>query len=218
MCPALRYAAVVRLGRLAALAAAAVAGLAAAELVHRRAASGKPADHPDARTEAIIVLGYRSGRDGAPSPVQRWRCDIAVRSMDPSMSSTLIMSGWRGEAEVMAAYVHDVLRVPSDRIVLEKQARSTWENIAYSLPIAQDYDVIKIASDPLHVHRARRYVARLRPDLLPRLEPAAAYRPLEHPVLKAGTFGYELLRPLVRRARARADGRHARHGRRPKRP
>ena len=146
MCPALRYAAVVRLGRLAALGAAAVAGLAAAELVHRRAASGEPADHPDARTEAIIVLGYRSGRDGTPSPVQRWRCEIAVRSMDPSMSSTLIMSGWRGEAEVMAAYVHDVLGVPSDRIVLEKQARSTWENIAYSLPIAQDYDVIKIAS------------------------------------------------------------------------
>ena len=212
-----RYSAVVRLGRLAIVVAAAAAGLVAAEVVHRRAAEVGPAGHVGACTEAIIVLGYRSERDGAPSPVQRWRCQIAVRSIVGSRSSTLIMSGWNGEAEVMAAYAHDVLGVPADHIVLEKQARSTWENIAYSLPIAQDYDVIKIASDPLHARRARRYIARLRPDLLPRLEPATAYRLLEHPVLKAGTFGYELLRPLVRRARNRG-GRHASHARRPKRP
>jgi uncharacterized SAM-binding protein YcdF (DUF218 family) len=196
------------------MAAVVAAGLAAAEVVHRRVASGKPADHPRALTEAIIVLGYRSQRDGSASPLQRWRCEIAARSMDPSRSSTLIISGWNGEAETMAAYAHDALGVHPNQIVLEKQARTTWENIAYSLPLAAGYDVIKIASDPLHIFRARRYVARLRPDLLPRLEPAAAYRLGEHPVLKAGTFGYELLRPLVRRARsAHARGRHARHDR-----
>jgi hypothetical protein len=199
------------------MAAAAAAGLAVAEIVHQRAAAVQPADHTGACTEAIIVLGYRSRSDGSASAVQRWRCEIAVRSTDPSMSSTLIMSGWNGEAEVMAAYAHDELGVPADHIVLEKQARTTWENMAYSLPIAQDYDIIKIASDPLHAHRARRYVARLRPDLLPRLEPAAHYRLFEHPILKTATFGYEMLRPLVRRAHARG-GRHARHARGPKRP
>lgn len=207
----------VRFGRLAIMAAVAAAALATAEVVHRRTADSVPTAHIGACTEAIIVLGYRSGRDGTPSPVQRWRCQIAARSMDRSRSSTLIMSGWNGEAEVMADYTHEVLGVPADHIVVEKQARTTWENVAYSLPIAQDYDVIKIASDPLHARRARRYVARLRPDLLPLLEPTTAYRPLEHPVLKAGTLAYEVLRPLVRRARNRG-GRHASHARRPKRP
>lgn len=207
----------VRFGRLAIMAAVAAAALATAEVVHRRTADSVPTAHIGACTEAIIVLGYRSGRDGTPSPVQRWRCEIAARSMDRSRSSTLIMSGWNGEAEVMADYTHGVLGVPADHIVVEKQARTTWENVAYSLPIAQDYDVIKIASDPLHARRARRYVARLRPDLLPLLEPTTAYRPLEHPVLKAGTLAYEVLRPLVRRAHNRG-GRHASHARRPKRP
>jgi len=101
----------------------------------------------------------------------------------------------------MAGFTRDVLGVPADRILLEERARSTWENIAFSLPLADKYDVIKIASDPLHVRRARRYVGWLRPDLLPRLEPAAAYRPFEHPLLKTGSFLYEFIRPPLRRAR-----------------
>jgi hypothetical protein len=66
--------------------------------------------------------------------------------------------------------------------------------------------VIKIASDPLHARRATRYVAATRPDLASRLVPAAVYRPLEHPVLKAGTLAYELYLAVRRRLRLAGGG------------
>jgi uncharacterized SAM-binding protein YcdF (DUF218 family) len=183
--------------------AAAAALAASAEVAHRLSSrSPRLADH--AAAEAIIVLGYKSLRNGRPHPVQRWRCEIAVRSMDPRRNSTLIISGASGEAQVMADYAHDVLGVPADRIVLETRARSTWENVQFSLPLAEGCDVIKIASDPLHSGRAWRYVAELRPDLADRLEPADDYRPGEHPILKAEMFLYSALRQPVRRMRGLA--------------
>lgn len=198
-----------RIGSLVAGTAGAAALLVSvAEVSNRWASESKlPATGPgEAATEAIIVLGYASRRDGTPHPLQRWRCQIAVRSMNPGRESTLIMSGWsaggqRSEAEVMAAYAHDVLAVPRDRIVLEERARSTWENVRFSLPLAEGHDVIKVASNPVHARRARRYIAHLRPDLVARLEPAADYRLGEHWLLKTAVFGYEVLRPFARRTR-----------------
>jgi hypothetical protein len=85
--------------------------------------------------------------------------------------------------------------------------------MAYSLPLAEGSPVIKIASDPLHARRARRYLAELRPDLAARLEPAATYRPGEHPVLKAATFAYESAQLVRHRllAAVRSTGRPRMH-------
>jgi uncharacterized SAM-binding protein YcdF (DUF218 family) len=168
---------------------------AVAEAVHLLAQPSRK--RASARSEAIIVLGYKSRRNGRTHPVQRWRCQIAVRSASPDRDTTLIMTGFRGEAAQMAACARE-LGFPADKIVLEERAGNTRENIEFSLPLADGYDVIKIASDPLHARRAWRYIRELRPDLASRLEPAATYRPGEHPLLKAGTLGYELLRPLAR--------------------
>lgn len=93
-------------------------------------------------SEAVIVLGFPPRRDGRTNAVQRWRCRIAVRSLDPGRSSVLIMTGaatpgLRSEAEVMAGYTRDILGVPAEQIMLEEQARSTWDNITYSLPLAE---------------------------------------------------------------------------------
>jgi uncharacterized SAM-binding protein YcdF (DUF218 family) len=148
-------------------------------------------------SEAIIVLGFPPRHDGRANAVQRWRCRIAVRSLDPGRSSTLIMTGaaTRGpgsEAEVMADYARDVLGVQAEQIMLEEQARSTWDNIKHSLPLAEQFTAIKIASDPFHVRRAHRYVARIRPDLVSRLEPASCYRPGEYLPLKAAVLAYEI--------------------------
>jgi uncharacterized SAM-binding protein YcdF (DUF218 family) len=176
--------------------------VAAVELSHRLASGSKLAlpgagsGTDKAATEAIIVLGYPSRRRGGTHPLQRWRCQIAVRSMHPGRSSTLIMTGSattgrRSEAKVMASYAQRVLGVPAEQIVLEEQARTTWENMKHSLPLAERFAVIKIASDPLQARRARRYLSEIRPDLVPRLEPAAYYRPFEHWALKAGTLAYE---------------------------
>jgi uncharacterized SAM-binding protein YcdF (DUF218 family) len=145
----------------------------------------------------VVVLGYPAKPDGRPHPVQRWRCDIAVRSMDPGRDSQLIFTGFGpdgepSEAAVMSAYARDVLGVPADRIHTEDKARSTWENIELTTPMLESADTIKIASDPLHAARARGYLHAQRPDLAARLAPAADYRFGDHWWLKLPTAAYEL--------------------------
>jgi DUF218 domain len=176
--------------------------VAAAEFLHWRASrrdlGAGPHPGPGSGSEAVIVLGYPAKADGRPHPVQRWRCDIAVRSMDPGRDSQLIFTGFGpdgepSEAAVMSAYARDVLGVPADRIHTEDKARSTWQNIELTTPMLESADTIKIASDPLHAARARGYLHAQRPDLAARLTPAADYRFGDHWWLKLPTAAYELV-------------------------
>lgn len=156
--------------------------LAVAEVPHWRAshqAFPGPQCPGSSGHEVVLVLGCPSRRSGAPHPMQRWRTDIAVRSSSPG--ARMVFSGagpdgGRSEAEVMAGYARRVHRVAADRITLETRARSTWENVAFSAGELQGARTIRIASSPLHAARARRYLARQRPDLASRLAPAADYR------------------------------------------
>jgi vancomycin permeability regulator SanA len=199
------------------VAAGAVLGVVVVELSHylamRAMAASFPGGRPDRgeASEAVIVLGFPPRRDGQTNAIQRWRCRIAVRSLDPGRSSALIMTGAatngpRSEAEVMAGYARDALGVPAEQIMLEERARSTWDNIQFSLPLAEQFTVIKIASDPFHVRRAHRYVARIRPDLVTRLEPAECYRPGEYLVVKAAIVAYEIWSRARRRGIALLSG------------
>jgi uncharacterized SAM-binding protein YcdF (DUF218 family) len=199
------------------VAAGVLLGVVVVELSHYLTMRGVMASLPAAdsargrSSEAVIVLGFPPRRDGRTNAVQRWRCRIAVRSLDPGRSSVLIMTGAatrgrRSEAEVMAGYARDILGVPAQQLMLEEQARSTWDNIKYSLPVAEQYTAIKIASDPFHVRRAHRYAAMIRPDLITRLEPAGCYLPGEHLLLKSAVVAYELW-SRARRLRARVQAR-----------
>jgi uncharacterized SAM-binding protein YcdF (DUF218 family) len=207
----------------AALTAGVGLAVAGAEWMHWKAsrrylgpgpASGDPAP---AGSQAVIVLGCPSRRDGGTRPVQRWRCQIAARSAGPGPRTQLIFTGAAtgdgpSEAAVMSGYARDVLGVPDDQLVLETRARSTWQNVAFTVPLAEHADVIKIASDPLHAARARRYLRAQRPDLTSRVSAAADYRFGDHILLKVLTAGYELVRVFaVRRpglaALLRADRR-----------
>jgi uncharacterized SAM-binding protein YcdF (DUF218 family) len=199
------------------VAAGALLGVVVVELSHYLAmrglvASSRAGHSARERTsEAVIVLGFPPRRHGRTNAVQRWRCRIAVRSLDPGRSSVLIMTGAatrgrRSEAEVMAGYARDRLGVPARHIMLEEQARSTWDNIRYSLPLAEQFAAIKVASDPFHVRKAHRYVARIRPDLVTRLEPARCYRPGEYLLLKAAIVAYEIRSRLQRRGIALLSG------------
>jgi uncharacterized SAM-binding protein YcdF (DUF218 family) len=199
------------------VAAGALLGVVIIELPHYLAMRGVVASLGAGRgaqgrtSEAVIVLGFPPRRDGRTNAVQRWRCRIAVRSLDPGRSSVLIMTGaaTRGrssEAEVMAGYARDMLGVPAQQIMLEEQARSTWDNIRYSLPLAEQFTAIKIASDPFHVRKAHRYVARIRPDLVARLEPASCYRPGEYLLLKAALLAYGIWSRARRRSIALVFG------------
>jgi uncharacterized SAM-binding protein YcdF (DUF218 family) len=122
---------------------------------------------------AIIVLGYPSTRRGRPHPVQMLRVRRAVRLLSRHENAWLIISGGptrgaqRSEASVMARYATDVLAVRPDFVQLEERATSTWENVQYSVPLAEagGADRFVFASQSWHAARAVRYLRQQRPDL-----------------------------------------------------
>lgn len=155
--------------------------------------------------DVLLVLGFPS-RTSGPHPMQKWRTDIAIRSMERS-SDFLVLSGGsrkkgRCEADAMAAYARDQHQMRPDRLVLEREARSTWQNVEYSLPHLENARTIKMASSPLHAARSRAYLAVQRPALAGRLRPADDFRFGERPGWKALTVAYYgalLLRQSVSR-------------------
>jgi uncharacterized SAM-binding protein YcdF (DUF218 family) len=174
--------------------------IAASELWHWQASRSAPgmSARPGRGAQAIVVLGFGSRRHGRLHPMQKWRTDMAVRSLPRAAAGyVLIFSGGHthgalvSEAETMAAYAR-TLHVPGDQILLETKATTTWENVSLALPMAETFDTIMIVSDPLHAARARRYVAVQRPDLAGRLVFADDYRCLERWWLKAGVVVREL--------------------------
>ena len=169
-----------------------------AELAHRRASRQVLAAAPG-RSCAVLALGYRTRRDGRIHALQRWRTEIAVRTLTPAGDGCVIFSGGRAggreeaEAVVMARYAMDALGLAPQRIRLETASLTTRENVDNSLALAEGFECIAIASDPLHAARARRYVAQVRPDLAERLVGADDYRVLERWWLKVPTALYEAL-------------------------
>ncbi|PRX97684.1 YdcF family protein [Allonocardiopsis opalescens] len=135
--------------------------------------------------EAIVVLGFPSGRGDRPGLVQRYRVRIAVRSRDPRAErSVLVFTGRspgrpstrRSEAAVMAEYAVGVLGVDPADVVLEEQATTTWENIRYSLPLIESFPVVKIASNTFHARKGRRYLREQAPAVAARLRPTRDHR------------------------------------------
>ncbi len=189
------------------LAAPVLAGalFAGAELVHWRASRRglrRGADTCEG-PEVVLVLGHPALESGQLHPMQRWRTEIAVRSMR-SADARLVFSGaGRGgapsEAEVMAAHAHADHGVPLDRIGVETRALSTWENVAYSLDELERAATIRIASTPVHAARARRYLRAQRPDLAGRLAPADDHRLGERMGMKLATAVQELVGVLYDR-------------------
>lgn len=133
------------------------------------------------RREVILLLGYPSKPDGSPHPLQRWRARIAARSISPQAASSQIVCtgaavrGGRSEAAVLADLLHE-LGVAHSQVVLEEQARTTWQNVEFAIPLLRQADVIKVASNSLHAWRARRFLARQRPELAERVAAADDYR------------------------------------------
>jgi hypothetical protein len=191
----------------------AVVAVAASEWLHwsasrRYLGTSQPPPRPaspddDGSSEVVIVLGYPAWRTGKPHPLQRWRCQIAARSVNPRRTTQMIFTGGtRGcapsEAVVMSGYARDVLGVPAAQIALETKARTTWQNVEFTLPFAERADTIKFASDSLHAARARRYLQIQRPELAGRLRAGADYRFGERCWLKVATAAYEVVRILWR--------------------
>lgn len=179
------------------------------ELAHRLAAGREfPPGAAGRAPDVVLVLGCPPHPDGSTTGMQRWRTEIAART---SATALLVFSGYArdggpSEAAVMAEHAQRVLGVAPDRVRREEAARTTWENVAFTVADLAAGGHIAIASTPLHALRARRYLRRQRPDLAQRLVPAADYRFGERWGWKAMTLLYDVGRSL----RLRLDPRHRR--------
>jgi uncharacterized SAM-binding protein YcdF (DUF218 family) len=167
--------------------------------------------HSEGAAEAVVVLGFRN--PGATANlVNRWRVRAGIRSIaaDKARGTRVIFSGGAvgggvAEARLMADYAKSVLGFDGT-VLLEEESGTTWENITNVIPLLEDADRIKIASQPAHALKARAYVRRQRPDLAERLVRADDYRPGEWILVKPllALYGLWTLRGL--RAGERRSG------------
>ncbi|MFI6464074.1 YdcF family protein [Streptomyces sp. NPDC050528] len=154
-------------------------------------------------SEAVVVLGYRNPQATA-NLINRWRVRAGIRSIaaDGGRRTCVIFSGGApgkgtAEAQLMAGYAKSVLEFDGT-VLLEDQSATTWENITNVIPLLEDVDRIKIASQPAHALKARAYLRRQRPDLAQRLVRADDYRLGEWTVVKPllALYGLWTLRGL----------------------
>ncbi|MFG3231568.1 YdcF family protein [Streptomyces antibioticus] len=154
--------------------------------------------------EAVVVLGFQNP-EATANFINRWRVRAGIRSIsaDAAQGARLIFSGGSpngdiAEAQLMADYAKSVLGFDGT-VILEDQSRTTWENITHVIPLLEDVDRIKIASQPAHALKARAYLRRQRPDLADRLVRADDYRPGEWTLAKPllALYGLWTLRGLT---------------------
>lgn len=143
----------------------------------------------DRRRESVIVLGY-GNRGPRANYVNRFRVRAGLRSMDPDAESTLVLCGGtvegpEPEADIMARYARGECGYRGP-VVLERESRSTWENIRNAIPLIEDADAIIVVSNAPHALVAREYLHRLRPDLAARLVRGQEHRLGEVLPLKIG--------------------------------
>ena len=109
--------------------------------------------------DVIIVLGAAVWPQG-PSPALQARIYYATQLYHEGYAGKLILSGGLGEnppteAEAMAV-VATVLDVKADAMYLEKEARNTRENLAFSKEIMEEnnWETAIIVTDVFHIKRA----------------------------------------------------------------
>ena len=132
---------------------------------------------------AVLVLGYPTNADGTVSPVERFRVEAGVKVYREYQCGKLVLSGAavrneHVEAESMAKLAKS-LGVPDESIVLERSARSTWENVGCTARLLPFKDRVLVVSDSLHAKRAVRYACRQDPRLCERFVAAGVAPPAD---------------------------------------
>jgi uncharacterized SAM-binding protein YcdF (DUF218 family) len=115
---------------------------------------------PTARADAALVLGSTVTR-GEPSPIFQARLITAADLFRNGVVSFIVVSGGVtadgevSEAEGGAAYLQRV-GVPMDRILQEREARSTRENLVFGAQVLRNAGAARwlVVSDRYHLRRA----------------------------------------------------------------
>lgn len=118
-----------------------------------------------AATDVAVVLGCPSEDDGRPSPCLQCRVRAAQQVLVQGRVQALIFSGGAAhnrhvEAEVMARLAQR-RGVGRERVLLEGQSLTTWQNLRYSQRIMQAHGFRSalLISTRDHLPRARRFAA-----------------------------------------------------------
>ena len=159
------------------------------EWVHARSSGRRLGDvAPRGGREAIIVLGYRN-RGRRANHINRYRLRAALRSIDVDRDeSVIVLSGGAvggavAEADLLHRHLREVLGYDGP-VLLDRTSTTTWQNIEHAIPLIEEFDVVKIASNSLHAEKARAHLWKQRPDLARRLVRAREHRLGEVPLLK----------------------------------
>ena len=147
----------------------------------------------------ILVLGYHNRHPSRINLINRRRVAAAARTLAAAPPGSRVRfsggarDGGTSEAALMAAYGRVSHHLPVERIDLDEDALSTWENVANAIPAIAAAERVAIVSDSLHAARARIYLAHQRPDLAVRLIRGRDYRAGELWWLKPGLAAYGLV-------------------------
>lgn len=128
--------------------------------------------------DAIIVLGAAVVAPGVPGPALERRLNLGVETFRQTCARHLVLSGGLVEAPPEEAVVMCRLAVaqgiPSDRIIVETEARNTFENAVFAGAIirAHGWREVLLVTDGYHLRRAlfifRRLGLRIRGRGVPR--------------------------------------------------
>jgi apolipoprotein N-acyltransferase len=120
---------------------------------HKEQSQVKQTEH-----HCYVVLGAKI-HNSEPGRALKMRLDAAVTDAEQQGSpSCFIVSGGRGEAEAMLRYL--VSRgIPEERIMTENRARTTEENLLYSMPLLDGTEHITVVTSNFHILRTK-HIAR----------------------------------------------------------
>lgn len=107
----------------------------------------------------VIVLGAQMKADG-PSKALQYRLDEAIRYLNESPSSKVIVSGGQGSdehiSEAQGMYEYLVEKgIEKDRIIKEDKSVNTTQNLAFSAEyLDRERDSVAVVTNNFHVFRA----------------------------------------------------------------
>lgn len=126
-------------------------------------AYGRRTLSPEARWQAIVVLGCRVRADGRPSVALALRVRRAAELYHAGHAPLIVMTGGVGDSgfqeSAVAARLATQLGVPEDAIRIEGISTSTEENARYAAQVSHAEQVL-VVTDAYHVLRAERVLRR----------------------------------------------------------